>query len=203
MPEKKPFVFTDLARRLTRGILDPIGMALHRIGVHPDTVTVAGLLIVLLGGYLIAQGEFQLAAIVMLIGLPLDAIDGAVARAMQRQDSFGAVLDSTLDRYADAVIFASLGYYFAVQGRFGMMLLAMAALAGSFLVSYVRARAEGVGISIKEGLFTRLERLAIIIFVLLVPSLLDWGVLLLAVGTNFTSLQRLFYVYQKLHHRDM
>ena len=145
----------------------------------------------------------------LLIGLPLDALDGAVARAMERKGQFGAVLDSSLDRYADGFIFAALSYYFAVQSRFDMMLLAQAALIGSFLVSYIRARADDVDVSVKVkvGLFTRLERVIAILVILLVPGLLvvpgilDWGILILAIGTNFTAMQRLWFVYRTLRNR--
>ena len=72
---------------------------------------------------------------------------------------------------------------------------------GSLLVSYTRARAEGLGVDCKVGWFTRLERLAIILLMLLFPILLDFGVLLLAIGTNITAMQRLWYVYQSFHNR--
>jgi len=93
----------------------------------------------------IAQGQFQLGAVILILGLPLDALDGAVARAMGRQDKFGGILDSTLDRYADALIFGGLSYYFAVHDQFDYLVLALAALTGSLLVSYVRARAGEAG----------------------------------------------------------
>ena len=174
-PEKKPNILTDRVRVVVDGIVTPIGNTLHRLGVHPDTVTVCGLLVVAAAAVLIALGRMQVAALVLLLGLPLDAIDGAVARAMQRTDKFGAVLDSTLDRYADGFIFGALSYYFAGQGRLTMLLLAQAALLGSLMVSYIRARAGGIRVDTRVGLFTRMERLAVIIVMLLLPFLLDWG----------------------------
>ncbi|MDQ7025826.1 MAG: CDP-alcohol phosphatidyltransferase family protein [Anaerolineae bacterium] len=196
--EKKPKVFTDRLRGWTGGIIKPIGSGLYRMGVHPDMVTAFGLLIVAVAAVFIGKGQLQLGGVLLLIGLPLDALDGAVARAMQRKGRFGIMLDSTLDRYADGFIFAALSYYFAVLGRFDMLLLAQAALLGSILVSYARARAEGIGVNTKIGLFTRVERVTVIIIMLLAPRLLDWGVLILAVGTNFTAMQRLWFVYNSL-----
>lgn len=193
-----PKTFTDRMRRIASGILEPLGLRLHRLGIHPDWITAFGLLIVAVAAVFIAQGQLQLGGLILLLGLPLDAVDGAVARAMQRSDKFGAVLDSTLDRYADGFIFAALSYYFAVQGRFDILLLAQAALLGSLLVSYVRARAEGIGVECKEGFFSRLERVLVLLVILLFPVLLDWGVLLLAVGTNLTALQRLWNVNHTL-----
>jgi CDP-diacylglycerol--glycerol-3-phosphate 3-phosphatidyltransferase len=171
------------------------------MGLHPDTITVFGLILVALGAFLVAQGQMQRGAIVLILALPFDALDGAVAKAMQRTGKFGAMLDSTLDRYADGFIFAALSYHFAVHDRFDMMLLAQAALIGSILVSYTRARAGGLRVDCEVGLFTRMERIVIILIMLLIPFLLDWGVLLLAVGTNFTALQRLWFVYQSLKNR--
>jgi len=199
---KKPVVFTDRLRAWTSGIINPIGVALHRIGVHPDMVTIFGLMLVGIAAVVIARGHLQIGAIILLVGLPLDALDGAVARAMQRKGRFGAMLDSSLDRYADGFIFAALSYYFAVSGRFEMLVVAQAALIGSLMVSYTRARAEGLGImDNKIGLFSRVERVAVIITMLLAPFLLNWGVVLLAVGTNFTAFQRLWFVYKHLKNK--
>lgn len=204
MPDQTdtPRTFTDRIRQLTGRIITPVGETLYRLGVHPDMVTVAGLVVVMIAAVVIAQGELPLAGVILLIGLPLDAVDGAVARAMQRQDRFGAVLDSTLDRYADGFIFAALSYHFAVQNRLDMLILAQFALVGSLLVSYVRARADGVQVATTIGLFTRLERVLVILLLLLLPPLRDIGVLLLAIGTNFTALQRLWFVHQTLKNRE-
>lgn len=193
-----PITLTDRARALSAGLLSRLGLMLHRAGIHPDTLTILGFVIVAVAAVFIAQGHFQFGGIVLLIGLPLDALDGAVARAMKRADSFGAMLDSTLDRYADAFIFAGLGYHFAVQDHFDLLLLCFAALMGSVSVSYIRARAEGLGVSVRVGWFSRLERLVVVLVMLLIPNLLPLGLVLLAVGTNLTSGQRLWVVYKTL-----
>jgi CDP-diacylglycerol--glycerol-3-phosphate 3-phosphatidyltransferase len=198
---QKPVVLTDRIRRLTSDILDPIGNFLHGLGIHPDTITIIGLIVVAVASVFIAIGQTQLGGVILLLGLPFDALDGAVARAMQRTGKFGAVLDSVLDRYADGFIFAGLSYYFAVQDQFEIMLLAMAALLGSLLVSYVRARADGVAVETKIGLFTRLERIVVILIMLLIPGLLIPGLVILAVGTNITALQRIWFVYKTLKDR--
>jgi CDP-diacylglycerol---glycerol-3-phosphate 3-phosphatidyltransferase len=197
-----PITFTDRVRVLTGKITSTLGATAHRLGIHPDVITILGLLLVGIAAVVIALGNLQLGAIILLLGLPLDALDGAIARAMQRTDSFGALLDSTLDRYADAFIFIGLGYYFAVQDRLDMLLLSLLALVGSYSVSYVRARAEGLGISVKVGWFSRLERVGIILIMLFVPQLLMVGLVVLAVGTNITGLQRLWFVYKTLQHRE-
>ncbi len=188
---------TARARRLTGRRLAQLGMALHRLGVSADAITIAGLLLTLLAALLIADGQLQQGGLLLLLSLPLDALDGAVARAAARSDSFGGVLDSTLDRYADAALFAALGYYFAGLGQMEGLALALLALVGSYGVSYVRARAGEAGISLRDGLFTRLERVVVLLLALLIPALLLPGLWLLALGTNLTALQRLWLVYRR------
>ena len=200
--EQKAQTLSDVMREWTDKFTSAIGRTLHQIGVHPDAVTLVGWLMVIVGSVFIAQGQMVIGALWFLFALPLDALDGAVARAMQRTGRFGAMLDSTLDRYADGFIFAALSYYFAVNNQFNMLLLAQAALIGSLLVSYTRARAEGLGVDCKVGLFTRMERLAVIMVMLFVPVLLEAGVLILAIGTNFTTLQRIWFVYQSLNNES-
>jgi CDP-diacylglycerol--glycerol-3-phosphate 3-phosphatidyltransferase len=195
--------FTDRIRTLTGGVINRAGMAFYRAGIHPDYITIAGLIVVLIASFFIARGQVQLGGVILILGLPLDALDGAVARAMHRRDKFGGLLDSTLDRYADSLIFAGLGYYFASQGQLDNLLLAMASLIGSFVVSYVRARAGEAGISVKVGLFTRLERVAVLLPSLLIPPLLIAGMWILAIGTNFTGLQRVWFVYRNTEFTEM
>jgi CDP-diacylglycerol--glycerol-3-phosphate 3-phosphatidyltransferase len=193
---QQEFIFTDWVRNQVRERMGELGRTLHRLGIHPDVITLLGLLVVGISASIIAQGQFQLGGIVLILGLPLDAVDGAVARAMGRTDKFGGIFDSTLDRYADAFIFMGLSYHFAVLDRYDYMLLAMAALVGSVVVSYVRARAGEAGLSVRVGLFDRFVRVIIILTVLLLPPLMPVGLWVLAIGTNFTALQRMWYVYR-------
>jgi len=209
MTDKRSPTLTDRLRDLTETPLNQIGTVLARLGIHPDLITITGLILVGIASVLIAGGLFLFGGIILLFSLPLDALDGAVARATKREGMFGMVLDSTLDRYADGFIFASLSYYFAVQDRFDMMVFALVALVGSYLVSYVRARADDakVGVETKVGLFTRVERVLVILVMTLAtgllnqPIILDIGVLILAIGTNVTALQRLLFVYTALKNR--
>lgn len=146
--------------------------------------------------WIVAQGQFLLSGIVLILGMPLDTLDGAIARAMNRQNRFGALLDSTLDRYADGAMFFGLAYYFAARGQLNEMILAITALIGAFAVSYVRARAEGLDIgSIKEGVFDRVVRTLILIAMLL-TGLVVPGLMILAVGNHLTAIQRILIVYQ-------
>ena len=184
-------------RRLAGGPLARVGLALHRLGVSANAVTLAGFALTLLAALFIADGRLQEGGLLLLISLPLDALDGAVARAAGRDSRFGGVLDSTLDRYADAAMFAALVYYFASLGQSEHLAPALLALVGSYGVSYVRARAGEAGIELREGLFTRFERVLVLLAALLIPGLLLPGLWLLALGSNLTALQRLWLVYRR------
>jgi len=209
MTKDHPATLTDRLRHMTQAPLNRIGGLLAKLGVHPDAITIAGLMLAAAAAVLMAQGLFLAAGMLLLFSLPLDAVDGAVARARNRSGTFGMVLDSTLDRYADGFIFASLGYYFAGQDRFDMLALAFLALVGSFLVSYVRARAEDakVGLRITIGWFTRVERVIVILTMILAmglfenPIALEIGMVILAIGTHLTALHRLLFVYRALKNR--
>lgn len=191
---------TDFIRNKTANMLNHIGTMLHRRGIHPDTITLIGFVGVLIGGLFISQGEFIMAGIILLITLPLDALDGATARAMGRTDDFGKFWDSTLDRYADGALFGGFAYFFAIQARSDMLIASLLGLIGSFMVSYTRARGEGLGLDVKIGLFSRLERVIMMVVVLFIPRLagipiLEIGLWTLAIGTHITSIQRIAHVY--------
>jgi CDP-diacylglycerol--glycerol-3-phosphate 3-phosphatidyltransferase len=197
--ETSTIQFNSLSERLryyTRDLTTWLGNQGLRLGLHPDLITVLGLIFVLIAAWLTAQGQFLAAGIVLIVGLPLDALDGAIARAMQRQNRFGALLDSTLDRYADGFMFFGIAYYFAARGQLNEMSLAIIALIGAYGVSYVRARAEGLGIrSIKEGWFDRLVRTVILTLMLLTGWIVP-GLVILAAGNHLTALQRVLVVWR-------
>jgi len=196
-PKRQFTTLTDVMRFLTAGITTRIGRQLWAWGVHPDLVTFLGLVMVGVASVVAAQGEFFWAAVIMIAGTPLDALDGAIARVMQRQGKFGALWDSTLDRYSDGFVYMGLAIYFSRQDDETGLLLAMFALIGSLLVSYVRARAGGLRVDCEVGLLTRMERT----FMILAMLLTGWvkpGMWILAIGTNVTVAQRVWHVYREL-----
>ena len=163
--------------------------------MHPNTLTVLGMLLAFGAALLAALGMFVRAGAVYLIGGTLDGLDGALARATGRESRFGGLLDSTLDRYGEAALLAGLAFWMAQSGRLLELMLIFATLAGSFLVSYVRARAEGLGLELKIGLLTRVERF-IIMLIMLYSGQFTIGLAIMAVLANFTVLQRMVRVYQ-------
>jgi CDP-diacylglycerol---glycerol-3-phosphate 3-phosphatidyltransferase len=153
------------ARPVVAKVVAPLVARLARAGVTADMVTVAGFLGALAGAVLlIARGEFFWGAVVVTVSVLLDLLDGALARARGGGSVFGAVLDSTLDRGSDAVIFGALVWWYSGVGDNRLLvLLALLCLVLGVLTSYVKARAEGVGIACDVGLVERTERLVLVL----------------------------------------
>lgn len=197
-PEKK--TLTDQLRARSVGIIDPIVTFLAQVGVSPDLLTILGMLLHFLFAWLIASGEFFWAGIAIFIFVPLDALDGALARKIGReQGNFGAFLDSTSDRIAEIILYAGYISYFYQHDNPWMVLATYVAITGSIMVSYTRSRAEALGISCKVGLLTRVERYVVIVATLVLsvflPILVQVGILILAAGTWFTVGQRVYHVW--------
>jgi len=188
-------MLTDLMRQWGRGILNPISRFLGQIGVSPDSITGIGFLLTAVVAFFLTQGYIQLAGILLIVAAVFDAIDGSLARMLDRVTRFGAFLDSTVDRFSEAILFLGLLIYFYGQDSSTEVILTYVTIVGSLMVSYTRARAEGVGISIKGGLLTRVERTLVLIIGLLLNRL-SVTLWILAVFTNFTALQRIWLTWR-------
>lgn len=198
-PEKK--TLTDQLRARSVGLIDPIVTILARIGISPDLLTVTGMLFHILMAYLIAIGQLFWAGWAVFLFVPLDALDGSLARKLGRSASnFGAFLDSTSDRTAEIILYFGYMAYFWGQDNIAMMIATYVAVTGSIMVSYARSRAEALGVDCKVGLFTRVERYVVIVaslvFSAIWPVLVQAGIVILAVGTWFTVLQRAHHVWK-------
>ncbi len=185
--------FSDRARILFKGILDPIGHFLNRLGLTPNTITLLGLLGTTFGAYIISQGNMTVGAFVLLASVLVDAFDGTMARLRGEPSDFGAFVDSVSDRYAELVTFGGLLYYFVTQSDYPGVVVSFIAAAGSVLVSYVKARAEGLGFTAKVGILTRLERY-IVLIPLLVFNQPFIAVSVIALLANITAIQRIWHV---------
>jgi CDP-diacylglycerol--glycerol-3-phosphate 3-phosphatidyltransferase len=190
-----PVTLTDYVRRGVKVLLAPVATWLYYWGVHPDAITVIGTLLVAVAAAAIIQGNLFLGGILVFIGLPLDALDGAVARLRDYARPFGAFLDSTLDRYADGMLFGALALYGERTNSSDVLILSLVGMIGAYAVSYTRARAEGLGLECRVGVFTRMER-TVILLTLLWTGWVVLGLWILAIGTHFTALQRIWYVRQ-------
>jgi CDP-diacylglycerol---glycerol-3-phosphate 3-phosphatidyltransferase len=187
----------DWRHRLARPVTEPVARALARTPISPDAISWLGFVVVTGAAVLIVLQHNVWAGVVVLAGSGLDAFDGALARAAHRESRFGAVLDSTLDRLSEGIIMLCLISVFARQSNSTGVWLGGAALLSSYMVSYIRARAEGAGVTCAEGWFTRTER----ILVLALGLLTGYLIVALAViaGLSFiTACQRLLTVWRKI-----
>lgn len=185
--------FTEFLRRIFKGVFDTIGAFFNGLGIRPNMITTAGLLGNIAAGVLIASGQLLWGGIIALITAPLDALDGTMARLRNEPSRYGAFVDSVSDRYSEFALYAGLLVYFSDTGTWRDALLVFFAAMGSILVSYVRAKAEALNYSAKIGLFTRVERYFVLIpgIILGYPHVSLW---ILAILSNFTALQRFWYV---------
>ncbi|MBI3731968.1 MAG: CDP-alcohol phosphatidyltransferase family protein [Chloroflexi bacterium] len=188
-------MLSERLRARTADLTQQVGAALGKTGLSPNFFTVLGFVAVSLNAALIAFDFLRLAGVLLIFSLLLDALDGAVARATNQMSPFGAFLDSTLDRWAEVTLFFGMGVSLSHSGSPRDLALVYWAACGSLLVSYTRARAESIGIPCKEGLFTRFERMAVIVLGLLTEQLAP-AVALIAVLATLTAIQRLWVVWQ-------
>jgi CDP-diacylglycerol--glycerol-3-phosphate 3-phosphatidyltransferase len=185
-------------RKIFKRVLDAVGGFLNRLGIKPNTITILGILLNIVGAYFLASGHMTLGGIFILIAGPLDAVDGTMARLRNEPSTFGAFTDSVSDRYSELVILGGLMYYFLNQQDWLTCMIIYLAASGSVLVSYVKARAESLGFDGKVGILSRVERFIILAPCLLfnIPKIALW---ILAIFANFTSFQRIFYVRRQAH----
>jgi CDP-diacylglycerol--glycerol-3-phosphate 3-phosphatidyltransferase len=178
-----------LPQRMPQGISNRIGKGVGSLGITPNMISLFGFAGNLLAAYLITREALLWAGVVYLVFSALDMVDGAVARAMGLVTKFGALFDSVLDRVSEVLVLAAVGWYFGERGENVQAAVTYAALFGSVAVSYMRARAEIVELSMREGRFRRQERVALVALGLLFNGLtvIIWP---LAVLSNFTALQR-------------
>jgi CDP-diacylglycerol--glycerol-3-phosphate 3-phosphatidyltransferase len=178
-----------------RGAVQPLAVGLARAGIQANWLTYAGFVLNVGVAALASQGWLPLAGVLFLLVNALDFLDGAVARAAGTAGGFGAFLDSVLDRYSEAVVFVGLLLWFARTDDLPALGATALALVGSFMVSYCRARAEGLGLDCEVGWLQRPERIVLLGAGMIVDEYALLPVLVgLAVLTNFTAAQRMRHV---------
>src|SRR5919198_2152778 len=185
--------------------LDPLAQLLIRLRVRPNVITTLGTVVILASAAAFGLGAVKWGGLLLLCSGLCDMVDGRVARQGRMTTTFGAFYDSTLDRVGESALFAGIAAYFlrggVAAGRLTLAVLAcFVALAASLLVSYTRARAEGLGLTAKVGIAQRAER----VLLLGAPTLffgagnrgllLFWIVVILALATSITVVQRVLYV---------
>jgi phosphatidylglycerophosphate synthase len=174
----------------------PLYPLAKRINVSPNTLTISGFIITTLAAIVIAK-NLRLGGILILIGGLLDMFDGIVARTNGKVTEFGAFLDSVLDRFSDAFVFLGLAWYLEANNEHIGVFLALGTMLGAFLISYIRARAEGLGKECKTGLMERPER----IVVLTLGAISGWimpTLWLMFFLTYLTVFQRIYHVWKSM-----
>jgi CDP-diacylglycerol--glycerol-3-phosphate 3-phosphatidyltransferase len=206
----------DWLKNLYLRAVSPIVDFFIKRKLNPNHFTTIGLIFSVIAAYLFGNGFFRIAGILMLISGTFDIIDGKVARATNRVTKFGALYDSTLDRYAEVTIFFGLAYYFVNNhwtigsinfsfiywtiNEINISLISTIAvcmaLGGSVMTSYVKARAEGLGLECKVGVMQRPERIVFIAFGAIFHRIaLVIAIIIVAIFANITAIQRLYHVW--------
>jgi Phosphatidylglycerophosphate synthase len=175
------------------------GSLLAKTKITPNQVTIIGLLANCIVAFFIARGDlsyFVMGILIWIAGF-FDALDGSVARQTGRVTKFGSFFDSVLDRYSDCVIYLGILAYFLRWGNGDYVILVAVALIGSFAVSYVRAKAESLGLDCEIGLMPRTARIVLLGAAFCVGQVF-WGLLIVAVLSHVTVLQRILHVHKSL-----
>jgi len=181
-----------LTRRLKpyyEELLDPLVNFFGKYRVSPNLVTLSGFAFVCIGSFFLYKGSIFPAFIFLLLGALADSVDGAIARRLNLKTDFGAFLDSTVDRFSDALPFTALGVHYASYGDEVGVFLSFSALISSFGVSYTRARAESLGVYGLGGAFERTERWVVLLGSVLL-GLFKLGLFIITVGSLITVFQR-------------
>jgi phosphatidylglycerophosphate synthase len=198
---------SDNARTRVKGIFEPVALAMGRAGLTPDALTLIGFGITVAGAVLIALEQWTIGGVVVFVGGAFDMFDGTLARATGKVSRLGAFLDSVFDRGGEAVVYVAIVTGAVVAGHERVPVLAASAMAGAFMVSYVRAKAEGLGFTAGTGmaavgLMPREVRLIILSIGLILtdaPGIkgLEYALGLIVIGAVITVIQRILHVYRQ------
>ena len=171
---------------------DPVARALLQAHVRPNHLTVLGLGVSIVAATVMAHGRFRIGAALLTLAGLFDFFDGSLARLANRVSAFGAFLDSVVDRYSDLVVLLGIVLFYHWAADTVGLLLTLVTVVGTVMVSYTKARAQSIGLTCEIGLMERPERLIVLIagatFNVLTPAMV-----VLAVLTNLTALQRILY----------
>ena len=189
-------------RTRTRNFLNryferPAARLLEKIGLSPNNVTLIGLILSGVTAYVISFGEFFTGSILLILGSTLDMADGALARLQNRATATGSLLDSVADRTSEAIIFMGLLLFYLESHSALEVLLIFFALTGSFMVSYMRAKGESLGVHSTVGVMTRPERVLTLAIGLLTAQLLI-ALTIIALLSSFTALHRFWHIRGEL-----
>jgi len=191
----------NIRRNLAYRITGPIVRILSKSRITPNALTLMSLVLNIIAAYIIATSHFYLGGVLILVSGLFDLLDGALARLTRQTTKFGAILDSVADRVSEAAILFGLLIWYIPQEANLEIVLIFIVLIGSFLVSYIRARAEGLGWQCQVGLFTRAERVIVLAIGLLINQIFTRSIFIalciLAIFVFITVGQRLSYLWKQ------
>lgn len=188
-------MITEWGRKNLRWLFEALARVLQALHLTPNAITLIGTLLSVVVAYFIMTDRLLVAGAVYLVASLTDALDGTLARMAGVRSRFGAFWDSTLDRLSEAIVVSSIGYWAALQGNMLGLAISLATLVTSFMVSYTRARGEGLGIESKVGFGTRVERFIILLIALLVGYPIV-GLAVIAVLAGITTVMRIYDVWR-------
>ena len=195
--ERKINFIPDKVRDLFFTLINPVVKWAINTKLHPNFFTILGLVLSACAAAVIGLGHFFWGGVLILLGGICDIVDGKVARAKGLGSKFGALFDSTLDRYAEIIMFLGISFYFIREDMLFTSVIAFLALGGSLMVSYVRARAEGLGLECKVGIMQRPERIVYLGFGAMAGQIPFIVVLyMIAILANYTAIQRVVHVWK-------
>ena len=193
-------IIPDQLKNSYYSVVNPFIEMLIRMNANPNVFTFIGLVLGMFSGYFAARGMMLQTTLFLLLSGLCDSIDGTIARKSNRESRFGALLDSTLDRYSEMFVFFGLAYHFIQQQNYITSLALAIGLGGSLMVSYVRARSEALGFECKVGMMQRPERLILLsIGTLLykIKFILILIIWFIAIMANVTAIHRIFHIYKQ------
>jgi CDP-diacylglycerol--glycerol-3-phosphate 3-phosphatidyltransferase len=197
-------MISNQARDRVKAVFEPIALGLGRLGLTPDALTLLGFAITLAGAGLVASGNWTLGGIVIFLGGVFDMFDGTLARATGKVSRLGAFMDSVFDRWGEAIVYLGIVAGAVLGGHERVPILAAAAMGAAFMVSYARAKSEGLGFTAGTGMaaigiMPREVRLAILSLGLILtdgPNIkaIEFALAIIAVGATITTIQRILHV---------
>ncbi|MEO0289380.1 MAG: CDP-alcohol phosphatidyltransferase family protein [candidate division WOR-3 bacterium] len=197
-------MINDRVKNLFRSFFDPVVNLFILIKIHPNVLTLTGSLISFLAGFLYAKGFFIYGGLVLAFGSLYDTFDGMVARKRKMVSTFGAFLDSTLDRFNEFFVLTGIAIFFYKNRMEIYALVTIFGMFSSIMVSYTRARSEGLGIECKEGLMGRVERMVFLILISFLPlNIYKFMVSLFTFLTFITVIQRIFIVKNGIKKKEV
>lgn len=195
---------SNQARDRVKGVFEPIALGLGRLGLTPDALTLIGFAITVIGAGLVALGQWTLGGLVVFAGGVFDMFDGTLARATGKESRLGAFFDSVFDRWGEAIVYLGIVAGAVLGGHERVPILAAAALGAAFMVSYARAKAEGLGFAAGTGMaavgiMPREVRLVILSLGLILtdgPNIkaIEFALAIIAIGSTITTIQRILHV---------